>query len=111
MAENAHGMYKGYMRLSNWMASNDDFFVVRRFQSLNAHTISYMQNRLVRIEERLCELQDTSPDGTGTAQGNNDSFTWDVTNVSESDQLMCQLTGLLSHYSEFEAFSTSTFGC
>jgi hypothetical protein len=91
--------YEGYQEFSRWMASDDDFFVIRRFQSLNAEVILYMQDRIVQIEERLQEIHkgvETSSDELAR----NSSFRWGMKHEPERGRLMCELTGLLNHYSE-----------
>ena len=47
---------KGYPALSAWVASDDDFFVIRRFDRLNARVILRMQDRISFLEERLEEI-------------------------------------------------------
>lgn len=39
--------------MSAWMASDDDFFVLRRFGKLGARVALYMQDQVVELEERL----------------------------------------------------------
>jgi hypothetical protein len=39
--------------LSEWMASDTDFFVIRRFQVLNARIILKLQTEICHIESRL----------------------------------------------------------
>lgn len=39
--------------MSAWMASDDDFFVVRRFGTIGARVMLYMQDQVVELEERL----------------------------------------------------------
>ncbi|KAF2019875.1 hypothetical protein BU24DRAFT_128329 [Aaosphaeria arxii CBS 175.79] len=96
--------YEGYQEFSKWMASDDDFFVIRRFQSLNAHVILYMQNRIVKIEERLEQIHANNENTEG--QRNNGSFSWDMKNEPERDRLMCELTTVLHHYNQYvETFS------
>jgi len=38
------------------MASDDEFFVFRRFESLDATTIAYMQYRISQLERELEEI-------------------------------------------------------
>jgi hypothetical protein len=49
--------FKGYRVFSKWMASDQAFFVVRRFGALNCRVILSMQDELVQLEEEL-ETQD-----------------------------------------------------
>ncbi|KAL8946906.1 MAG: hypothetical protein Q9222_006760 [Ikaeria aurantiellina] len=43
--------YRGYAAMTTWMASDDDFFVVRRFGKLAARVALLMQNRLTQLED------------------------------------------------------------
>jgi hypothetical protein len=90
---------RGYEDFSKLMASSDDFFVIRRFQSLNAHVILYMQDRIAQIEERLQEIHEEYKQGH-PSEVNNGSFRWDLIHEPERDSLMCELTSLLHHYSK-----------
>lgn len=91
--------HEGYGVFSKWMASDDDLFVFRRFQSLNARTILYMQDRIGQIETRLAQLHDEN--AHGDEKRKNNSFRWDMHHEPERDRLMCELTGLLNHYNQY----------
>jgi len=91
--------YVGYKGFSKWMASEDDFFVFRRFGKLNAGAILWMQDRISHIETRLEQIHEEIADSQDGYQRNS-SFRWDIQNQPERDELMAQLTGLLHHYSE-----------
>ncbi|KAF1999439.1 hypothetical protein P154DRAFT_437197 [Amniculicola lignicola CBS 123094] len=91
---------RGYQDFSKLMASSDDFFVIRRFQSLNAHVILYMQYRIAQIEERLQEIHEECKKGN-PSEANNGSFRWDLICEPERDSLMCELTSLLHHYNQY----------
>ena len=43
----------GYPAMCTWMASDDDFFVLRRFGKLGARVALQMQDHIVRLEEEL----------------------------------------------------------
>lgn len=45
--------YEGYKDFSEWMASDDDLFIFRRFANVNAQIILWMQNRIAQKEARL----------------------------------------------------------
>lgn len=92
--------YEGYMEFSKWMASEDDFFIVRRFQTLNAHVILYQQDRIRRIEEHLREFHDEIA-ADSSDKRKNSSFGWDSTKMLERKNLLEELTGRLHHYSEY----------
>lgn len=92
--------YEGYQAFSRWMASDDDFFVFRRFESLNANTILWMQDKISRLEEELQELHRNEEDAKSDEYGRNDSFRFDETYLPRRDQIMCELSRQLQHYSE-----------
>jgi hypothetical protein len=97
--------FEGYREFSKWMASDDDFFIIRRFQSLNANVILYMQDRISQIESQLKSIHDTNATapipapGTAGGERRNNSFRWDMRFEPERDRLMCELTSLLHYYS------------
>jgi hypothetical protein len=93
------GKYEGYKELSRWMASSDDFFIIRRFQSSNALVILYMQYRIVGIEDRLNEIHERIE--KEDFETRNSSFLWDERFEPERARLLVELTGLLHHYSEY----------
>ncbi|KAF2174983.1 hypothetical protein K469DRAFT_724656 [Zopfia rhizophila CBS 207.26] len=85
--------YEGYQEYWKWMASDDDFFIFRRFQNLNAG-----------IEARLEQIHKDNANAPETRR--NDSFRWDSKKEEERHSLMCELTGLLHHYNKYiESFS------
>jgi len=45
--------YLGYRAFSEWAASSDDFFIVRRFKSLNTRVIFQLQDDISRLETEL----------------------------------------------------------
>lgn len=95
--------YEGYKALSEWMASDDDFFVVRRFGTVNAHVILWMQHQIVSKETQLAELHQQMEKKPGTSaevEGQNDSFNWDIDYLPERHNLMRELSALLLHYSQ-----------
>lgn len=81
------------------MASDDDFFIFRRYQSLNARTILYMEDRIGQIEDRLAQIHDEN--AHGDEKRRNNSFRWDMKFEPERDRLMCELTSLLHHYNQY----------
>jgi hypothetical protein len=91
--------YKGYKEFSKWMASEDDFFVFRRFGRLNAGVVLWMQDRITQIETRLDEIHEMIANSPDIENRRNDSFRWDAKYEQERDHLMTQLSGLLHHYS------------
>lgn len=92
--------FDGYKAFSTWMASEDDFFIIRRFQNLNARTILWMQDRIVQIEDRIKEIDKEVEDAEMSKQLRNNSLRWDKHNMPERHVLMGELSSLLHHYSE-----------
>ena len=89
--------YEGYKEFGKWMASDDDFFVFRRFGSLNATTTMYLQYRISQLERRLEEIHDSNEH---EKDGRNSSFKWDEANQPERVRIMNELSCLLLHYSK-----------
>lgn len=48
----------GYPSLAKWMASSEDFFILRRFGSLNARVLLLMQDRIVELERDLHDIDE-----------------------------------------------------
>jgi hypothetical protein len=48
----------GYRGLSAFLASDSDFLIFRRFDTLNAGLLLYLQDQIVVLEERLEKLED-----------------------------------------------------
>jgi hypothetical protein len=68
--------YIGYKVFSQWIGSDADFFVLRRFDSLNARVILALQWELCALERKLNELDiiHSAPDAPDVHNG---SFKWD----------------------------------
>ncbi|KAL8966722.1 MAG: hypothetical protein Q9183_003240 [Haloplaca sp. 2 TL-2023] len=52
-ADNDPRRYRGYPALCTWMASDDDFFIIRRFGKASARIILLMQHEIAQLEEAL----------------------------------------------------------
>lgn len=48
--------YIGYKGFSEWLASDEDFFIVRRFDTLASRVILTLQWELTKLEAKLTEL-------------------------------------------------------
>ncbi|KAH0551403.1 hypothetical protein GP486_007381 [Trichoglossum hirsutum] len=48
----------GYRGASEWMASEDDFFIIRRFAALNTRVLLAKQAEISRLEQQLDEMDD-----------------------------------------------------
>jgi len=49
--------YTGYQSLSNFLSSDKDFFILRRFGALTARVLLKLQDCLVQLEERLDAIE------------------------------------------------------
>ncbi|OAK93539.1 hypothetical protein IQ06DRAFT_321576 [Phaeosphaeriaceae sp. SRC1lsM3a] len=97
---------QGYQAFSRWMASDNDFFVFRRFESLNANTILWMQYRISALERRLEEIHKEVEDSKISDNLMNSSFKWDEEYAQERTRIMHELSGVLLQYNQFiNAFS------
>lgn len=68
--------YIGYSGLSEWLASSDDFLVVRRFDTLATRVLLLLQWEIVRVEKTLVDLDDTLK-ARSTVDRHNGSFQLD----------------------------------
>ncbi|KFY07881.1 hypothetical protein V492_06736 [Pseudogymnoascus sp. VKM F-4246] len=48
--------YAGYPQFSRWVASDQAWFITRRFSTLNARTILLLQSKIVNLENKLNDL-------------------------------------------------------
>ena len=89
--------YKGYPAFSEWMASSNDFFLLRRFGALNARVILLMQDRISRLEQDIDKIDQEVRDSSNPA-ARNDSFRLDQ--GSKREYLLDLLIPKLKEYSE-----------
>jgi hypothetical protein len=96
--------YYGYQNFCKFMASDNDFFLLRRFGDLNARILLKMQFEISRLERRLQELENNIMESLDDKQ-RNDSFHWDERSQSgpmfERKRLLDILQPRLKDYSEF----------
>jgi hypothetical protein len=84
------------MHLSEWMALNTKFFIIRRFNVLNARIILKLQTEICELEDQLSSL-DCNEDDTNMAPPL--SFLHDI---DRRRDLLDDLEGKLHRYSESE---------
>lgn len=86
----------GYQAYSDLLASEPDFFVARRFRSLNVRVALRMQDEISRLEEKLAQIEEESrqPD----KEVDNGTFRKDV--VSERVELLDKISTSLYRYSK-----------
>ena len=95
---NAAWKYEGYDAFADWMKSEDDFFIFRRFESSNARVILWMQDRIAGLEHRLKTIHQDIADSTDLNRTNG-SLRWDTFYQPERDNIMRELSSTLHHYS------------
>lgn len=47
---------RGYPALANFIGSDKDFFIFRRFNTLSARSLLYLQDELIELEDKLLEI-------------------------------------------------------
>ncbi|KAL5449657.1 hypothetical protein PMIN06_006782 [Paraphaeosphaeria minitans] len=98
---NSAWKYEGYKAFSSWMASEDDFFLFRRFGDLNSRTILWLQDRIMRIEDDLKRLDEFVENSKPDEKLRNNSFRWDERFMTQRHAHMAELSHLLNHYNQF----------
>ena len=88
--------HKGYASYAEWLASSNDFLVLRRFGALNVRVMLFMQYRITCLEERLKDI-DQRVAASPNQDARNDSLRWDQGSVRE--EILEQLIPLLREYS------------
>lgn len=89
--------YHGYPALSRWMASANDFFILRRFSPLQARSLLYLQNEIAQLDRSLNDWDmyaKKRPKGTGQSG----SLSEDP--CTERTSLIKKAIPLLQQYSE-----------
>lgn len=81
--------------MCKWIASDDDFFVLRRFGELGARVLLRMQDRIVKLEEDLQRLDHMCQENGS----NNGTFRYDP--VWERQRLLDELTSRLEQYRRY----------
>ena len=88
--------------MCKWMASDDDFFVLRRFGELSARILLRLQDRIVKLEEDLHRIDNMCMENGS----NNGTFRYDT--CSERQRLLDELTSRLEHYRGYYHFQQDT---
>lgn len=92
-----HWRDEGYPGLSRWMSSADDFLVLRRFGQLNIRVILRMQDRIVRKENELAELDEFSRGQRGRLPG---CSSLRLEPLPQCEMVLDELRCLLKEYSK-----------
>ena len=89
--------------MCKWTASDDDFFVLRRFGELSARVLLRLQHRIVMLEEDLQRM-----DQMCVEKGlNNGTFRYDP--IVERQRLLDELTSRLEQYRKCYCFQQNAF--
>lgn len=96
--------YLGYQSFSAFVASDDDFFVLRRFGALSARVLLGLQDELSRLEEDLETLERRVRE-KDAPDIHNGSFRQET--QEDRQALVCQAQRLLRDYSQSRPFLTS----
>ena len=89
--------YEGYPGFARWMASSDDFFVLRRFGQMNTRVLLLMQDRITRKEEELLNLDKLARSGPDI-DGVSNSLRHDP--QEEREMILDELKDQLKEYSK-----------
>ncbi|KAF7185725.1 hypothetical protein HII31_12956 [Pseudocercospora fuligena] len=95
--QNVAWQYHGYPSLSRWMASSNDFFVLRKFSTLSARSLLYLQNEIAQREKKLEGWDLVSMTGP-LEDGNCDTGSFAFDESRERGQAMRELIPLLEQY-------------
>lgn len=90
--------YKGYRAFTRWVASDSDFFILRRFGVLNTRVLLSMQDSICQLEARLDRL-DTEHSRFEAVDVDNGTFRDDP--IDERRAILRQLEVDLKAYSKF----------
>lgn len=89
---------RGYPAMCKWAASDDDFFLLRRFGEIGARVLLRLQDRIVKLEEDLQHM-----DHMCLKEGlDNGTFRFDRN--FERQRLLDELTSRLEQYRRFYHF-------
>ena len=89
--------YIGYEGFSEWSASDNDFFIVRRFDNIASRVILLLQWDLTQLEEELKKLDSYYSEDAGDV--NNGSFKFDP---DERQLLLRKIKGKLKEYCKWQ---------
>lgn len=91
--------YVGYPAFSSLMASSNDCFAIRRFDTLNVRVLLKLQNEIVLKERELGELDEDSKRPTNGVETGCGSFLLDANGLRE--ELLKEISNLVKDYSQF----------
>lgn len=86
---------RGYAAFCKWTASDDDFFVLRRFGSTSARVALYLQDQIAQLEEEL-QYQDRLCKQAPEDHADSGTFRFD--HWPRRGQILTELSSRLEHY-------------
>ena len=89
--------HQGYESFSDFVSSDPDFFIFRRFENINVRIILWLQDQIIQREERLDALHKGA---THDPNQGNGSLREDAKSRKECDMLMNELSRLVHRYSK-----------
>jgi len=103
--DNMPWQYYGYPALSNWMASANDFFLLRRFSPLQVRCLLHLQNQIAVRGKRLDEW-DRFAMCQVPGEGNSGWIDSDPDALADNPRpgIIRELLPLLKEYSESQEF-------
>jgi hypothetical protein len=96
--------YIGYRGFSSFVASDNDFFFLRRFGTLHARVLLALQDEITVLEDRLRAL-DVLASRKCAPDRHNGSFRFDKTECPERTGLMWDIYQKLGQYSKSQTVS------
>lgn len=88
--------YIGYEGFSTLVASDNDFFLLRRFGTLHARVLLSLQDQLVELEQELRKIDKKAAEKTAP-DCHNGSFR--MNKVAERSETLCKIHTKLKEYS------------
>ncbi|KAI6849100.1 hypothetical protein KC332_g5927 [Hortaea werneckii] len=106
--------YQGYQSLTKWMASSNDFFILRRFSPLQVRCLLYLQNEIAK-RDQLIESWDiyAQKQPYGTLKGNSGSLSYDpyperLTLIQQALPLIQQYNDLINSFTLLKEKQTAS---
>ena len=91
--------YKGYPAFTAWMGSSSDFFLLRRFDKLNAWVQLDWQDQIARLETKLEQVNEQCRQNSDV-DARSDSLRPDIDPMPRRQEIIKELRSLLKEYSE-----------
>ena len=96
--------YVGYRSFSAFIASDHDFFILRKFGALSARVLLRLQDQLSQLEEELEAVEKMARE-EDAPDVHNGSFRQET--MKDRQDLVGQAQGLLKEYSQCHPFDTA----